>query len=385
MKKVGIIAPLLLFAIAISGCSSQANQETSQVFQEDADSVNSEMETSYEVREGVSGFTLKHKDLPDAYQVSSDFSYESMNQRPPLPRGNQTVLNAIPNPKQTEVFYIWEEGNVPAQTSVTSDMTDYYDPYDFRPYVTALTVPEGVAVKGAVVLLAGGAFQFRGDYTDTLPTAVQLREYGCRCFIVDYRLRPYSQEEGALDVARAVRFIRKNAEVYGIDSDDIAVMGYSAGGIQAGEFFISADGDVNGSYLDPEYVPDALDAVSANASACGQIYSFYGRLSVASMDVNHLRDAALPPTFYCYSTEDPFYRQFEAQVALMDEVGITTNTIVLDGWPHGFGGNGVWVADYASLAGNRICVKISMEVSYEKDNSNFLQYHNACQPAFRLW
>lgn len=363
MKRIRIIALTLLLAIAISGCSSQVNQEdgsSSTIEQEDstpnADSGNSEteqvnMETTYEVRDGISGFTLKYDDLPRAYQVSSDFSYESMNQRPPLPDGNQTVLNSIPNPEQTEVFYLWEEGNAPAQTTVTSNTTGY-DPYDFRPYMTALTVPEGVDVKGAVVLLAGGAFQFRGDYGDTLPTAVQLREYGYVCFVVDYRLRPYSQEEGALDVARAVRFIRKNADIYGIDPDDISVMGYSAGGIQAGEFFISADGDVNGSYLDPDYIPDELDKIPANASACGMIYSFYGRLSVASLDVEHLQAADLPPTFYCYGTEDPFYRQFEAQVELMDKVGITSNTIVLDDWPHGFGGNGGWVADYAAWLEN---------------------------------
>ena len=306
------------------------------------------METTYEVRNGVSGYTLNYDDLPEEYQVPEDFSYESMNRRPPLPEENKTVLNSTPDPSKNEVFYLWEEGNAPAQTSYTSDMTGYYDPHDFRPYVTVLTVPEGVDVKGAVILLAGGAFQFRGDYTDTLPTAVQLREYGYRCFVVDYRLRPYSQEEGALDVARAVRFIRKNADIYGIDPDSIAVMGYSAGGIQAGEFFISADGSVTGSYLDPGYVPDELDEIPANASACGMIYSFYGRLSVASLDVDHLKSVELPPTFYCYGTEDPFYRQFEAQVELMDEVGITTNTIVLDQWPHGFGGNGGWVADYAA-------------------------------------
>ena len=334
MKIIRITALILLLAITFCGCSSQENQEDGKTSNETVSRSNT-METTYEVRDGISGFTLKYDDLPSDYQVSSDFSYGSMNQRPPLPDGNQTVQNSIPNPEQTEVFYLWEEGNAPAQTILTSDMTGNYDPYDFRPYVTALTVPEGVDAKGAVVLLAGGAFQFRGDYTDTLPTAVQLREYGYICFVVDYRLHPYSQEEGALDVARAVRFIRKNADVYGIDPDDIAVMGYSAGGIQAGEFFISADGNVNGSYLAPDYIPDKLDEIPANASACGMIYSFYGRLSVASLDVEHLKAADLPPTFYCYGTEDPFYRQFEAQVRLMDEGGITTNTIVLDEWPHG--------------------------------------------------
>ena len=149
-------------------------------------------------------------------------------------------------------------------------------------------------------------------------------------------------------MARAVRFIRKNAELYGIDPEDIAVMGYSAGGIQAGEFFISASGDTDGSALDPGYIPDELDALPAEAAACGMIYSFYGRLSVASLDPEHLRAAGLPPTFYCYGTEDPFYRQFEAQVELMQEVGVPAHTIVLDGWPHGFGGDGGWVPDYAA-------------------------------------
>ena len=77
------------------------------------------------------------------------------------------------------------------------------------------------------------------------------------------------------------------------------------------------------------------------------IYSFYGRLSVASMDAQALKAGNLPPTFYCYGTEDPFYSQFEAQYDLMQEVGVTTKRIVLQDWPHGFGGDGGWGEDYA--------------------------------------
>ncbi len=108
----------------------------------------------------------------------------------------------------------------------------------------------------------------------------------------------YSQEEGALDVARAVRFVRKNADVYGIDPDDIAVMGFSAGGIQAGEFLMHYDEEVNGTALDDRYEPDELDEVLAHASAAGMIYSFYGRLSVGNMDPDWLAQGNLPPTFY---------------------------------------------------------------------------------------
>lgn len=80
-------------------------------------------------------------------------------------------------------------------------------------------------------------------------------------FMVNYRLRPYTQEEGALDLARTVRFVRKNAEVYGIDENDIAVMGFSAG-----EMLLNFDGLVNGTALDDSYAPDALDKISADAA-----------------------------------------------------------------------------------------------------------------------
>ena len=61
-------------------------------------------------------------------------------------------------------------------------------------------------------------------------------------------------------------------------------MGFSAGGIQAGEFLMHYDEDVNGTALDSSYVPDELDQIPAHASADGMIYSFYGRLSVGNMD-----------------------------------------------------------------------------------------------------
>ena len=100
--------------------------------------------------------------------------------------------------------------------------------------------------------------------------------------------------------------------------------------------------------LDESYVPDALDAVPAHASAAGMIYSFYGRLSVGNMDPDWLAEGDLPPTFYVYGTEDPFYRQFQQQYDVIRNMGISTGRIVLNGWPHGFGADGGWVNDYAA-------------------------------------
>jgi len=159
--------------------------------------------------------------------------------------------------------------------------------------------------------------------------------------VVDYRLRPYTQEEGALDLARAVRFVRANAAIYGIGSDDIAVMGFSAGGILAGEMLLNYDGAVDGTALDPAYQPDELDRVSADASAAGMVYSFYGRLSVASTDVAKFAD--LPPTYFSYGTRDPFVREFEECVAALRQAGVPVESVPLEGLHHGYGATGEWI------------------------------------------
>ena len=355
---------MCMVAVLISGCSAQTESDSPSALSTDPEIIQSQphreeqsatlpmLQEESEVHNGTSEATLATpSDFPESYDYGTgrmeDWGSGTRNERLPEPEDNETVLNTAPDLTKIQALYLWEEGNVPAQREASQAMTGYFDEPDFRPYLTAIPVREGTEVKGAVVLLAGGAFQMRSNYTDTLPTAAHLREFGFQTFIVDYRLRPYTQQEGALDVARAVRFIRKNADAYGIDPNDIAVMGYSAGGIQAGEFFLNFDENVLPTALEPDYTPDELDAIPAHASAAGMIYSFYGRLSVASMDEEELRSGDLPPTFYCYGTEDPFYRQFEAQYALMQDVGVIRKRIVLQDWPHGFGGDGGWVEDYA--------------------------------------
>lgn len=259
---------------------------------------------------------------------------------------SNTVLSAVADAYNSQTLYLWEDGNAPATTEYTENNGRYSDDPDFRPYLVSFPVPEGTEVKGAVLICAGGAFQYRSDENEGTPVARELANRGYQSFVVNYRLRPYTQEEGALELARAVRFVRKNAEVYGIDENDIAVMGFSAGGILAGEMLLNFDGQVNGTALDARYIPDTLDEISADAAADGMIYSFYGRLSVGSTDVEMLRTGNLPPTFYCYGTRDPFYEQFLANADAAEAAGVQVERLQLDGRPHGFGYREDWFDAY---------------------------------------
>ena len=260
--------------------------------------------------------------------------------------GGNTVATATVTPNEQQIFYLWEEGNVPATTEYTVNNGGYSDDPDFRPYITSFPVPEGVDVKGAVLICPGGAFQFRSSQPEGVNVAEALSALGYQSFVVDYRLRPYTQQEGALDLARAVRFVRTHAQEYGIDENDIAVMGFSAGGILSGEMLLHFDGLVNGTALDVNYQPDALDQIPADAAACGMIYSFYGRLSFGTTDVELLRSGNLPPTFYCYGTRDPFYDQFLANADAAEEAGVPVEHLQLEGMPHGFGSGGGWIPSY---------------------------------------
>lgn len=253
-----------------------------------------------------------------------------------------TVTSAELDLTRSQVFFLWEDGRMPVTTRSSSTGAD---PAGFRPTLTTVPAVSGTEVKGAVLLCAGGAFQVRGDSSDCYPTAAQLTALGYHCFVVDYRVRPSTQAEAGEDLARAVRFVRSRARQLGLPHEErIALTGYSAGGILCGQTILHNPGTTSPSLLDPGYVPDELDQVSADVAATAMVYSFYGRLSVAELDPERLTAAV--PTYYCYGTRDPFYDQFEAQAALLARTGVTTHARVLEGWPHGFGGEGEWVPEY---------------------------------------
>ena len=76
------------------------------------------------------------------------------------------------------------------------------------------------------------------------------------------------------------------------------------------------------------------------------IYAFYGRLSVASTDVEKFASSDLPPTYFRYGSRDPFVDEFEECVAALEQAGVTVESHVMEDWPHGFGADGEWEGDF---------------------------------------
>lgn len=240
---------------------------------------------------------------------------------------------------------LWEKGNIP---TVTHNVNNSDGP-DFIPNMEVFTVEESVTPKGAVIICPGGAFAFRSMQNEGYDIADMLVPMGYQCFIVNYRIQPYTMRESATDLQRAIRYVRAHANEYRINPENIALVGFSAGGILNGEVLLNWRDLTNGTALDSSYRPDALDNVPVSACAVGMIYSFYGRLSVSMNDVATLRATNLPPAFYCWGTRDGFAGQFTQNANAVEEAGCTVERKILQGYPHGYGsgGNaGVWGNDF---------------------------------------
>ena len=235
---------------------------------------------------------------------------------------------------------LWHRGNIP---TVTQNATNSDGP-DFVPNMEVFTTGSS-SPKGAVIICPGGAFIFRSVQAEGYDVADMLTQMGYQCFVVNYRISPYTMRESATDLQRAIRYIRAHAADYHINPQNIALVGFSAGGILNGEVLLNWRDLTNGTALDANYHPDALDEVPVSACAVGMIYSFYGRLSVSMNNVETLRAANLPPAFYCWGTRDSFAGQFTQNSNAVREAGCEVETHVLQNYPHGYGTGGnanVW-------------------------------------------
>ena len=122
---------------------------------------------------------------------------------------------------------------------------------------------------GTVIIFPGGGYSHRADH-EGKGYAEFLNSLGMDAFVMQYRVAPYRFPIPLLDARRAVRYVRANAEKYGIDPERIAVMGSSAGGHLAA---------ITSTYTEPiegEGV-DELDAVDFMPNAqilCYPVTSF---------------------------------------------------------------------------------------------------------------
>ena len=110
---------------------------------------------------------------------------------------------------------LWE-GNAPLYNGETSPIFHFYPAQNKKG-------------SGTVIILPGGGYHHLAEH-EGKSYAEFLNECGLNVFVLKYRVAPNRFPAPLLDARRAVRYVRANAEKYGISPEKIAVMGSSAGG-----------------------------------------------------------------------------------------------------------------------------------------------------------
>lgn len=80
-----------------------------------------------------------------------------------------------------------------------------------------------------IVIFPGGGYDHRATHEGE-GYAKFLNSFGMDAFVLQYRVSPYKFPIELLDARRCIRYVRANAEKFGINSSKIGVMGSSAGG-----------------------------------------------------------------------------------------------------------------------------------------------------------
>ena len=90
-------------------------------------------------------------------------------------------------------------------------------------------LPDTRTHRCAIVIFPGGGYWGRAEH-EGQGYAAFLNAHGIAAFVCQYHVYPHQFPVQLLDARRAIRYVRNYAAQFGIDKDQVYVMGSSAGG-----------------------------------------------------------------------------------------------------------------------------------------------------------
>jgi len=176
-----------------------------------------------------------------------------------------------------EHFALWPEGRIPgAPAKLPAPRNTMNGPAGER-QLWLYGIPEPIVAVyrparpdgRALMTIPGGGYGFVSVQNEGIEVADTFTPEGITVFVLAYRLpgEGWAQrwDVPLQDAQRAMRLIRANASRYGIDPDQLGIVGFSAGGHLAASLATAYD--------DKVYDPlDAADAGSARPRFAGLIY-----------------------------------------------------------------------------------------------------------------
>jgi len=199
-----------------------------------------------------------------------------------------------------------------------------------------------------IVFFFGGGWK-TGSVNQFRNQANHYTKNGMVCFLVDYRIKlrqgttPF---ESLKDAKSAIRFIRKNAQLFQINKDSIVASGGSAGGHLAAATALIDSFDESTDDLSISAKPNALILFNPVIDNGPGGYGFE-RIGDEYKDFSPLHNIQknAPPTIIFLGTKDNLIPVTTVQYykTVMEKVGSRCDLILYEGMGHGFFGKGIYL------------------------------------------
>lgn len=234
-----------------------------------------------------------------------------------------------------EVIYIWGE-DMPVTTPEEELVftRESHDDADFRPYIIPYLVEDQSTAKGIILVTSGGGNSFRSNPAEAYNVCPAFVELGYNAFLLQRRVSPYNNDDIVMDMQRAIRVIKYNAEAWGLGGTDILInSGFSGSGGNLRTMLDKFYGDITPDQFDTDYVCDEVDAVNSDFDVAIFIYS--GR------PLENTENTNLPHIFIGVGEDDSFqgsidlFEQLKSDDPRFEDVNPELHIYGQNG--HGFG------------------------------------------------
>lgn len=163
--------------------------------------------------------------------------------------------------------------------------------------------------RPAIIICPGGGFEFLSP-READPVAVAFQRFGFATFILRYSIGEHARfPHPAVDVSHAIRWVRANADELGVRPDQLAVMGFSAGGHVTALAGTQYDNPAVLAAEREEYDDERLFAQSPRPDAIVPAYAVFGfdwmgEKPLGTVDTIAAVTADTPPAFVWTTGED---------------------------------------------------------------------------------
>jgi acetyl esterase/lipase len=253
-----------------------------------------------------------------------------------------------------QVIDIWPEG-VPG---LKPDATPEKDEGEGRvgnihhPTLTYFAAPAAIANGTAVIICPGGGYSRLSFGHEGIDPARWFNSLGVTAFVLKYRVKEYGHPAPLRDALRAVRWVRSRAAEFGVRTDRIGMMGFSAGGhlaASAGTLYDAPEGRTGAALDSVSGRPDFLLLIYPVITMQDPYVHAGSRLClIGPHPTQSLMDHLSPelqvtkdtPPAFLVSTEEDKTVPFQNSVLFFEALkraGVPAEIHVFEKGPHGFG------------------------------------------------